>query len=498
MLKEGLLDSLYAKRQSPAEFNFEALMAPSMYNFLSEYDFGKIYDITTSIKYSSKVDMKIQAIKDILAPRGFVQLANGTNRMCFRYLEDKSIVLKVAYKKSGLDNGIREFANQQLLKPFVAKTFEVHPSGIASMHERVLPITNREELLSVADDVFDLLTMLNGKYVLDDVGSEYFMNLGIRSGFGVVIIDYVDLYEVDGKKLYCNRPVIPNTKWPLCGGLIDLDDGFNRFVCTKCGKTYSASDLAKARENRDIILEGDINMRVTLLRNGEVVAVSDDVTDTIVKPTVKNTKKRPSELKVSLIRHVDQPIVDTTIPVVEKEPVKEIEVESVKLGSFEEESKDQQHTESVVAPSTKQNPAKINIKIGKKDKPSESTNAQKKLATAAANTTNRMVEAKEAAQVNLINETAVKYGLTTNDLEMMDSILMSKGHNHTLMDLNEDQLNNLFSTMKAKKESANKRIEELKDAIKTSTPQKQENKDDSVKARLNSKFIPTATDIDNY
>lgn len=481
MLKEGLLDSLYAKRQSPEEFNFEALMAPSMYNFLSEYDLAKIYDITTSLKYSSKVDKKIQAIKDILAPRGFVQFANGTNRMCFRYMEDKSFVLKVAYKKSGLDNGFREYNNQQQLKPFVAKTFEVHPSGIASMHERVLPITSREEFLSVADDVFDLLTMINGKYVLDDAGSEYFMNFGIRSGFGVVIIDYVDLYELDGRKLYCNRPVVPNTKWPLCGGLIDIDDGFNRLICTKCGKTYSASDLAKARENKDIILEGDMNMKVSLLRNGQVISVSDDVTDTIVRPTVRTTEKRSSQLKTSVVRHVFSDEV-LSKPQVQKEPT-----ESVQMGDYKEQQ-----------PKPKANPAKIDIRLNKKDTPAEPTETQKKIATAEANTTNHMAEANEQEQIDLINNTAVKYGLNDQDLYMIEAILANQGHNYTLMDLNEDNLNRLFKTMQDKKASANKRIEELKAEIKSSTPQKQENKDVDVDKKIDSKFIPTATDIDNY
>lgn len=306
MLREDLLNTLYAKRTSSAEFNFEHLTAPNIHSLLTEYDIARIYDITTSVKYSSKVAMKIKAIREILRPRGFEQFANGTNRMCFRFLEDKSIVLKVAYKTSGLDNGFREMYNQQFLKPFVSKTFEVHPSGTVSLHERLLPITNKEEFLSVIDDIFNVLTCLVGKYALEDVGTKYFMNWGIRSGFGVAILDYPDLFELDGKKLYCNRPIYPNTKFPVCNGLIDYDKGFNTLVCTCCGKEYRASELQKARENKQIILEGDVNMNVRILRGNQVVAQSDNISDVIEKPQ-EFIERRSTELRPRIIRVNPQP-----------------------------------------------------------------------------------------------------------------------------------------------------------------------------------------------
>lgn len=496
MLKESILDSLYAKRQNPAEFNFETLQAPSMYNFLSEYDIARLYDICTSIRYSSKTDKKIQAIKEILRPRGFVQYANGTNRMCFRYLEDKSFVLKVAYKKSGLDNGFREYQNQQVLKPFVCKTFEVHPSGAVSMHERVLPITNREEFLSVADDVFELLTSITGKYVLDDAGSEYFMNFGIRSGFGVVIIDYVDLYELDGRKLYCNRPLIPNTKFPLCGGLIDLDDGFNRFVCTKCGKEYSGSDLQKAIENKDIILEGDINMKVSLVRNGQVVAVSDDETNTIVRPNATVTReRRPRYNKVGLIRYTNiEPVKEE--PVVKEEPTEKVD-SNVTIGEYPDG--DKYDIDTRTRNDVKKNPAKINIKLDNKQKEEETSKTDIK--SIVEDNTKLLKEECEEEQFNLIQEHANKFGLDINDLAMINESLMREGHNITLMNLDGEHLDKIFTVMAEKKREA---IEEsMRRAAarqdNTLSAQKQLDKDTTKPKRLESKFIPTnTTDLDNY
>lgn len=323
MVNDDILDALYAKRVSPEEFSFDALQAPSIYNFLSDYDMEKIYNITTSVKYSSKVDKKIQAIKDILSPRGFVVLSNGTNRMCYRYVEDRSFVLKVPYKMSGLDNGAREYQNQQFLKPFVTKTFQVHPTGI-SLHERVTPITSREEYLTVADDVFDMLVRLTGKYVLEDVGSKYFMNIGIRKGFGVVVLDYPELFLLDGNKLVCNKPLMPNTTFPICGGLIDFDRGLNTLVCTKCGKEYPASELQKLKEEKKIISEGDTNMKIRVMRGNHVELQTEDITDRIIYNERRVREKRSSVLKVRVIdlrqvreqeeeEEVEEEVYDTTV-----------------------------------------------------------------------------------------------------------------------------------------------------------------------------------------
>ena len=132
------------------------------------------------------------------------------------------------------------------------------------------------------------------------------MNIGIRVGFGVVIIDYPELFELDGKKLYCNRPVYPNTKFPVCGGLIDFDAGFNTLICTTCGKEYPASALQKARENKLLIIEGDESMgSVKLRRRGQVVATSTNITN-IIAPEDKPYKIRPDIGSVRIRKSSDQ------------------------------------------------------------------------------------------------------------------------------------------------------------------------------------------------
>jgi hypothetical protein len=160
----------------------------------------------------------------------------------------------VAFNNIGTQDAPREFQNQMVLKPFVPKVFEYTPDGVLSIQERVEPITNREEFMSVAEDVYTLITeFLLGEYVFDDIGSDYFMNYGIRKGFGVVILDFPYMFKVDYGKLICAAKD-PTTISGTCEGEIDYDDGFNELHCTKCGAIYTAKDLGKRVEEEKVII----------------------------------------------------------------------------------------------------------------------------------------------------------------------------------------------------------------------------------------------------
>ena len=213
-------------------------------------------------------------IDKILVPRGFKKMASGTNRVTYRFLDDYRIVLKVAIDKVGLSDNGNEYKNQHILKPFVTKCFEVSPCGTVGLFERVIPITSREEFQNIAEDVFDLINNLIGKYVLEDIGEKFYMNYGLRDGFGPVLLDYPYVFELDGRKLICN---VTDPFEPLgyCGGEIDYDLGYNNLICRKCGKRYLATEL-KSEENSDnpkIIVKGeDIIMKCVLKRGDEIVS----------------------------------------------------------------------------------------------------------------------------------------------------------------------------------------------------------------------------------
>lgn len=252
MSRVSLIEQLYApKKKSALEFNYDALWAPPIRFFLSQQDINELYRIATSLKYNDNIEKKYELIDAVMRPRGFKRGNCGTNRVVYNFLEDTSFCMKIALDRVGIKDSPREYKNQEFFKPFCCKIFEVDPTGVIACVERVNPISSLEEFLSISDDVFNMMvTKIIGKYVVDDLGTEKYLNYGLRYNsngvsFGPVILDYPYAYELDGAKLRCAKPIQIGNKEFACGGEIDYDAGLNNLVCCKCGRTYSARELAK-------------------------------------------------------------------------------------------------------------------------------------------------------------------------------------------------------------------------------------------------------------
>ena len=254
MSRVSLIQQLYTERKKDAlEFDYDSLKAPPIGALFYPGDIEELKSIATSLKYSGNINKKYSMIDEVMKRRGFRRSHCGTNRVVYRFLEDNSFVAKVAVDRVGMNDTPKEFINQSFFMPYCCKIFEVDPSGVIGFVERVNPISSIEEFMSVAEDVFNLMVIkIIGRYVVDDLGTKTYMNFGVRDlaskgTFGPVIIDYPYAYEVDGAKLSCAVQVINKItgQKEICGGEIDYRAGFNGLVCTKCGKEYTAMDLAK-------------------------------------------------------------------------------------------------------------------------------------------------------------------------------------------------------------------------------------------------------------
>lgn len=293
MAKVNSIDILYSKKKSPFDFDFDSLYIPSMWNYITLEDRDKLYHLATSPRYASKINYKYQEIDRIMRNRGFKEFHRGTNRVVYKYLEDQSFLMKIALDKVGMQDNPKEFQNQHYLKPFVTKMFEVDPSGTVSTVERVNPISSIAEFALIGEDVFDVLNkFILGRYIVDDIGAtKSFMNYGVRSYWGPVLLDYPYVYPLDGSKLICNQVLETGE---VCHGLIDYTDDFNFIRCTKCGKPYSAKQLAGKIEKKEVIVrEGkhDIDFKIKLHVNGEVFDFSKDFkeSDVILPPKRKKS-----------------------------------------------------------------------------------------------------------------------------------------------------------------------------------------------------------------
>ena len=270
---------LYGRPVPSINAQWNAIQIPfHIYNFLTYQDIAYLNQIAKSNKLAGNPNKKKKLIIQLMELRGFKKLDCGTNRLVFKFMENQSFLIKVAFDKVALHDNIREYNNQEYLKPFCAKCFEVTPCGTVGLFERVYAVKTKEEFASIASTVFDIIVnCFLGKFVLADFGTKFYKNWGVREGAYPVILDYPYLYELDGGKLFCNKED-PSSEIGYCGGEIDYDDGFNFLVCKKCGKVYLASELSKENKNNNIIITGreETRMKIQITkRDGTVLNLGE-------------------------------------------------------------------------------------------------------------------------------------------------------------------------------------------------------------------------------
>lgn len=278
--RDFMLNRLKSKVMTPGEFNYEVISAPPLMSMFTPDDIRQLNNIATDIIYSTKLKEKYDAIDKIMTNRGFEKMVSGTNRVTYRPLFANNFVVKVAYDSVALQDSIREFYNQNLIKPFCTKVFEVSPCGTLGVFEKVNPVTSRKEYISMAADIYQLLSeFIIGEYIIDDIGTNYFNNIGFRMGFGAVVLDFPYVYKVDGKKLWCNK-LDHNNPTGYCNGEIDYDNGFNKLRCKKCGAEYKPYELAKKIEYKnksDIIVESEERRMKIRLSGGNHKFVKEEI-----------------------------------------------------------------------------------------------------------------------------------------------------------------------------------------------------------------------------
>lgn len=300
-IKEILSD---LNSSSTNDFNWEGLWHPPITNYLDMRDISFLHNIASSTRYSAKIKEKYAAIDGLLKARGFTKFAGGTNRVIYKFYEDESFLIKVAIDKVGLSDNHQEYKTQHILKPYVTKMFDVSHCGTVGLCERVQPIISLAEFYSVADYIFDTVVYkFIGKYVVDDIGVDYFLNWGLRIGFGPVLLDYPYVYKLDSKKLVCK--LVDLNTGSICNGKIDYDAGFNNLVCANCGKPYLARELELQESTKLSYEEDDEIMKVSIINPDGTRITPGRSSDYINTPAkTSSVKSHNSTLKVRLVTEV--------------------------------------------------------------------------------------------------------------------------------------------------------------------------------------------------
>lgn len=277
--EKELMNVMYGGTTTLEQFNWDRMHTVPILNLMSMQDIDYIRKLILSPRYSGNNKYKMEKIDEVMHFRGFTRFAGGTNRLVYIHPAAPNAVFKVAIDSVGITDNPAEYHNQELLKPYCCKVFECSPCGTIASFERVYRITTFDEFYQIADDYFYILSRkIIGKYVMEDIGIDFFMNVGIRIGCHPVILDFPYLYELDGRKLKCGNELDDGT---ICGGEIDYDDGFNKLICKKCGRIYRAKDLAKPPETSRIFVineneEETKDMTTRLYRGNRIVRLMED------------------------------------------------------------------------------------------------------------------------------------------------------------------------------------------------------------------------------
>lgn len=342
----AILNMMYRGTTTIEDFNWDAMTTVPILYLMTPQDIDYIKNLILSPRYSGNNKYKMEKIDEIMHIRGFSRFAGGTNRLVYIHPSAPNAVFKVAIDSVGINDNPAEFRNQNFLKPYCCKVFECTPCGTIASFEKVDRITTFEEFYSIADDYYYIIVnVILGKYVMDDIGIDYFMNIGIRVGCHPVLLDFPYLFELDGRKLECCN-VLDDGR--ICGGEIDYDGGFNKLMCKKCGRVFRARDLAKPPKEGGILLrqKGGRRMKLEITRGGKVIKTYDttierdylsrndrDVTNNRVAEVVlnrievKNTVVNPITHQGSTSVHRANQMPSSN-PVTNKRIVKEIDLSS--------------------------------------------------------------------------------------------------------------------------------------------------------------------------
>lgn len=231
---------------------YDNLRVNPLYTYFSPNDIYDINEISSSVRLNNDPRKKYQYIGEIMSKRGFTFVGGGTNRRTYICNYDNRLVAKVGTDKIGFSNNLREYVNQDVLKPFCCKIFETSSCGTMALIERVYPITTIEEFQSVGYDIFEVLyfKLRNKDIGMEDIGFRSYQNWGIRDNFGPVLLDYPTMYVADPKKCFC---VQRDSYGNYCNHPLDYDEGFDNIICTKCGHRYLSKSISK--KNGDSIAE---------------------------------------------------------------------------------------------------------------------------------------------------------------------------------------------------------------------------------------------------
>ena len=295
------------------EVDWHKMHKPPIESYIPPFGLNSLWEITNDVKLMNRPDKRVRYMDDLLKQFNICFLNAGTNRRIYYHTLDPYIVFKVGSDQVGRSDNISEYHMQNNIFPFCTRTYSVLPNGMIALSERVEVMTEYDYKTKWASEIFDLVLAIIAKgYIMEDIGGNFYKNLGVRIGFGPVFIDYPYVYKVDLRKTLCSY-INPITGEKCDGELdYDYDKGMSEIVCDKCGTRFSAKHLAAvSNEDRIETRKGkfsmDNNFKISVVRGNDTVlktyneseAASIQQFSDMVRVTRREQPKKPREIVVS-------------------------------------------------------------------------------------------------------------------------------------------------------------------------------------------------------
>ena len=281
---------------------------------ITAFDNWQVYPLHYYISYNDIIELngipdknmdavaKNTAIDRIMFANGFQFVGGGSNRRVYMTNKERWIMVKVAINRNGRAASLKEQINQQFLKPFCYKVFDVSQNGAVQLVEKVSPFYDIHQLYEYKDSLADLLIkkVVRESLVCQDIGTIACRNYGFRDKdspmvqmggmSGVVMLDFPYVYLLDPKKTTCKA--ILNDGSTCCGN-ITYDDEFNYIHCQKCGRSYLPRELADRKS-----YEGNLLFKVDDMFEGK--HHEEMPVDTCVNKNVMTATTVGKERKMSI------------------------------------------------------------------------------------------------------------------------------------------------------------------------------------------------------
>lgn len=287
---------------------------PPIQYYIPPQVINTLYQISYDCKLANNPQKRFNMQNEILEPYGFKPLASGTSRRAFYCIYDPEIIIKLGSDMIGRSDNLSESILQKILMPFCPKILDVDPTGSIMLAERVETMTEKDYKEWIKEIFMFIESYYQLGYLFEDIGLYSFKNWGIRLGFGPVLLDFPYLYQIDWKKMKCDR--IDPTTHKKCGGTIgyNYESVLSEIICHRCHVRYSAQYLSKPinGEMMESLLLGrkrkmfnPYNIKVAVAKGNRIVYDPNDVNVGSVQVTPTPATQQPI---INQTQQISQPL----------------------------------------------------------------------------------------------------------------------------------------------------------------------------------------------